>query len=440
MVNIIPLQLSYYSYSITLYTITFVNNKHKSLPPPIRNVAYWNAWRAAKGSTLMDLLTYSVVTTTKGGRNRKYERAINEFTITPFFSPVFPGTNSLFECHETVAHKENPQTAAATVVPNREKLDFALFDFWNAFSRSDDTSVGSFSIHRSASDCASLQGSGKMPRRGLDALVFPGKFLVDKIAGLKKQQQEHSRRKVTERELAHLHHKIDKLLVRLEEHEPEQAQTQDEECAICISAKATMQTFPCGHRVVCRKCFVKTIQMAVSQRLLPLRCVICRAKILRLKQTSPSSKNNHPQLTPDPLLLANRPTCRRQHHLAIKSISRQPNHQGLLNHYHQKRHQFKQRMNLKSLDLLAIPESEELDLVNAVQDRAVLDFNDEEEEDEENEWPKKMDLELDGDKNKKDLVKGADHFQVVKWLSKFRRFRPHSILKGIRNRWIKVEG
>ncbi|KAG8315969.1 hypothetical protein J6590_061393 [Homalodisca vitripennis] len=47
-----------------------------------------------------------------------------------------------------------------------------------------------------------------------------------------------------------------------------------------------MQTSPCGHRVVCRKCFVKTIQMAVSQRLLPLRCVICRAKILRLKQTS----------------------------------------------------------------------------------------------------------------------------------------------------------
>lgn len=54
-----------------------------------------------------------------------------------------------------------------------------------------------------------------------------------------------------------------------------------------------MQTSPCGHQVVCRKCFVKTIQMAVSQRLLPLRCVICRAKILRLKQTGigPPSTN-----------------------------------------------------------------------------------------------------------------------------------------------------
>lgn len=56
------------------------------------------------------------------------------------------------------------------------------------------------------------------------------------------------------------------------------------QCVICVNARATMQTFPCGHRVVCRKCFVKTIQMAVSQRLLPLRCVICRSKILRLKQ------------------------------------------------------------------------------------------------------------------------------------------------------------
>ncbi|XP_050512888.1 uncharacterized protein LOC114334013 [Diabrotica virgifera virgifera] len=75
----------------------------------------------------------------------------------------------------------------------------------------------------------------------------------------------------------------EKLLNKLEETEPELATCQEEECVICINAKATMQTAPCGHLVVCRKCFVKTIQIAVSQRLLPLRCVICRAKILRLK-------------------------------------------------------------------------------------------------------------------------------------------------------------
>lgn len=120
----------------------------------------------------------------------------------------------------------------------------------------------------------------------LVVLAFPGMYLVYKISEFKRHQQEQNRRKVTERELAHLNHKIDKLLTKLDEHEPELANTQDEECVICISAKATMQTFPCGHRVVCRKCFVKTIQMAVSQRMLPLRCVICRTKIIRLKQSS----------------------------------------------------------------------------------------------------------------------------------------------------------
>lgn len=45
-----------------------------------------------------------------------------------------------------------------------------------------------------------------------------------------------------------------------------------------------MRTMPCGHRVVCRKCFVKTIQTAVAERCLPLRCVVCRTKILKLKQ------------------------------------------------------------------------------------------------------------------------------------------------------------
>lgn len=63
------------------------------------------------------------------------------------------------------------------------------------------------------------------------------------------------------------------------------------QCVICVSAKSTMQTFPCGHRCVCRKCFVKLIQNAVKQRLLPLRCVICRSKILRLKQTNHGGLN-----------------------------------------------------------------------------------------------------------------------------------------------------
>ncbi|XP_041982255.1 chromatin assembly factor 1 subunit A-B [Aricia agestis] len=115
-------------------------------------------------------------------------------------------------------------------------------------------------------------------------LALPGMYLLYKYNQYRQQQMETARRRVTERELMHLNTKIDKLLNKLEENEPELATTPEEECVICVNAKATMQTSPCGHRVVCRRCFVKTIQMAVSQRLLPLRCVICRAKILRLRQ------------------------------------------------------------------------------------------------------------------------------------------------------------
>ncbi|XP_070212201.1 uncharacterized protein [Littorina saxatilis] len=64
----------------------------------------------------------------------------------------------------------------------------------------------------------------------------------------------------------------------------------DDECVVCLGARATMQTFPCEHRVVCRKCFIRTIQVAVAQRLLPLRCVVCRARILKLRHAASGSK------------------------------------------------------------------------------------------------------------------------------------------------------
>ena len=63
------------------------------------------------------------------------------------------------------------------------------------------------------------------------------------------------------------------------------------QCVVCLAAKATMQTFPCGHKIVCRKCFIKTIQVAVSQRCLPLRCVICRSAILKVRQTTTQQKS-----------------------------------------------------------------------------------------------------------------------------------------------------
>ncbi|XP_066137963.1 uncharacterized protein [Euwallacea fornicatus] len=114
-------------------------------------------------------------------------------------------------------------------------------------------------------------------------LALPGMYLFYKYSQYKRKRKENATRRLAERELQHLNGKIEKLLTKLEESEPELASCREEECVICINAKATMQTAPCEHQVVCRKCFVKTIQIAVSQRLLPLRCVVCRAKILRLK-------------------------------------------------------------------------------------------------------------------------------------------------------------
>ena len=46
----------------------------------------------------------------------------------------------------------------------------------------------------------------------------------------------------------------------------------------------SFQTNTNNFQVVCRQCFVRTIQMAVAQKRLPLRCILCRAKVLRIKQ------------------------------------------------------------------------------------------------------------------------------------------------------------
>ena len=51
---------------------------------------------------------------------------------------------------------------------------------------------------------------------------------------------------------------------------------------VCNSAKAIIQTYPCKHRVLCRRCFVRTLQVAVNDLNLPLRCVVCRTRIQTL--------------------------------------------------------------------------------------------------------------------------------------------------------------
>ncbi|KAJ8024767.1 hypothetical protein HOLleu_34771 [Holothuria leucospilota] len=122
----------------------------------------------------------------------------------------------------------------------------------------------------------------------------PGLYLLYKLYELKQRCKEDrssnsegadDRKSMTEKELVQLNRKIEKLLRKLDKYDlSEPVLCKEDECVVCMNHRATICTFPCGHRVVCRKCFVRTIQIALSQRLLPLRCVLCRAKIVQLSQ------------------------------------------------------------------------------------------------------------------------------------------------------------
>lgn len=86
-----------------------------------------------------------------------------------------------------------------------------------------------------------------------------------------------------EEQLKSMEKTTQRLLSKLSDAPDDPPTSPDDECVICVSSRATMATFPCGHRVLCRRCLVRTIQVAVAERQLPLRCVLCRSKISRLK-------------------------------------------------------------------------------------------------------------------------------------------------------------
>lgn len=58
-----------------------------------------------------------------------------------------------------------------------------------------------------------------------------------------------------------------------------------------------MQTYPCGHKVTCRKCFVRTIQAAIGQRALPLKCVVCRSRIIKVSEAETVKCGKNPVST-----------------------------------------------------------------------------------------------------------------------------------------------
>eukprot|EP00090_Calanus_glacialis_P002184 TRINITY_DN11642_c0_g1_i1.p1 TRINITY_DN11642_c0_g1~~TRINITY_DN11642_c0_g1_i1.p1 ORF type:complete len:476 (-),score=90.06 TRINITY_DN11642_c0_g1_i1:133-1560(-) len=127
---------------------------------------------------------------------------------------------------------------------------------------------------------------GKSKQNNFLRLSLPGLGLLRKFQQYRRLPQEPPAAPThhLEEELDRLTGKIDNLLCRIEGQDQEIAKGQEEECVVCGTNRASMQTLPCAHQVVCRQCFVRTIQMAVAQKRLPLRCILCRAKVLRIKQ------------------------------------------------------------------------------------------------------------------------------------------------------------
>lgn len=105
-----------------------------------------------------------------------------------------------------------------------------------------------------------------------------------------------------EKELLLLNSKIERLLNQLDKEPQQPALSEDEECVVCVSSKATIQTAPCCHRVLCQRCFIKTIQVAVAKKQLPLTCVMCRARVISLRHSHTTAwpRPAQPRLAPWP--------------------------------------------------------------------------------------------------------------------------------------------
>jgi len=84
-------------------------------------------------------------------------------------------------------------------------------------------------------------------------------------------------------ELVRINHKIDKLVNSMTKEDFETPTGPEDECLSCGECRAVMQVSPCGHQALCRLCFIKNIQQAVTTRQLPLCCVLCHCKIQRVK-------------------------------------------------------------------------------------------------------------------------------------------------------------
>jgi len=119
---------------------------------------------------------------------------------------------------------------------------------------------------------------------------FIGARKSKKYEKLQTDDPEKKRQEATQEEINRLHNKIEKLVATMSREELDPASNAEEACVICCAARAVMQVAPCNHQALCRLCFVHTIQEAVAARDLPLKCLLCGSKIIRVKNNSKSGQ------------------------------------------------------------------------------------------------------------------------------------------------------
>lgn len=116
-----------------------------------------------------------------------------------------------------------------------------------------------------------------------------------KYEKLQTEDPEKKRQEATQEEINRLHSKIERLVASMSREELDLATSQDDACMVCCQARSVMQVSPCGHQALCRLCFVHNIQEAVAARDLPLKCLLCGAKIIRVKNNSKAGQGtDHP--------------------------------------------------------------------------------------------------------------------------------------------------
>uniref|UniRef100_A0A915JKU2 RING-type domain-containing protein n=1 Tax=Romanomermis culicivorax TaxID=13658 RepID=A0A915JKU2_ROMCU len=82
----------------------------------------------------------------------------------------------------------------------------------------------------------------------------------------------------------------DELIRRVDNKSDETALSPDDECLICVTRRACVQSYPCGHKLLCEKCFIKLLQVNYSQGKYPLTCIFCRSPVALFKRhESPSA-------------------------------------------------------------------------------------------------------------------------------------------------------